>query len=52
MKKVYVVVIDWSIAYDSGIEIFVFGTYEKSRKKYEEFISDELNPDNSWVGKL
>ena len=50
--KVYIVKLDWSTEDGNDIELTVYGTYEKAYKKFKELISNEMNPDNSWVGEL
>jgi len=49
-KYAYLVMFDYSTDDYSGIETFLFDTYEKALKKFKEIISTETNPEKSWVG--
>lgn len=50
--KVYIVKLDWSTEDGNDVELTVYGTYDKAYEKFKELISNEMNPDNSWVGEL
>lgn len=50
MKYVYMVKFDWSIDDDSNIDISLFKNYDDAYAFYKQLISDEMNPDLSWVG--
>ncbi len=50
--KVYIVKLDWSTTDSGDIKLFTYSTYDKAYAKFKELISDELNPDNSWVGDI
>mgnify|MGYP001771358663 FL=1 len=50
--KVYLVKLDWSTEDGNDIELTVYGTYDKAYENFKELISNEMNPDNSWVGAL
>ncbi|MDY4592377.1 MAG: hypothetical protein SO434_03135 [Eubacteriales bacterium] len=50
--KVYLVKLDWSTEDSNDVDIVVCSTYKKAYEKFKELISDEMNPQNSWVGEL
>lgn len=49
-KYAYLVMFDYSTDDHSGIETYLFDTYEKALNKFKEIITAETNPANSWVG--
>lgn len=53
MKKsyVYMVRFDWSVEDAEDIEITLFKRYDAAYAFYKKLISDEMNPDLSWVGE-
>ncbi|MDE6275738.1 MAG: hypothetical protein K2M75_04275 [Clostridia bacterium] len=50
--KIYIIKFDWSTTDSGDVELFVYGTYDKAYAKFKELISNELNPDISWVGDI
>lgn len=50
--KVYIIQLDWSTMDSEAVELFVYDSYDKAYDKFKELISDELNPDNSWIGDI
>ena len=52
MDKVYIVQFDWSTTDASGIELYVYDSYDKAYDRFKQMICDEHNPDNSWVGDI
>lgn len=50
MKYVYMVQFDWSTTDADGIETELFENYNDAYARYKEIITNELNPDLSWVG--
>ncbi len=50
--KVYVVKLDWSTTDSGDVELFIYDTYDKAYAKFKKLISDELNPNISWVGDI
>ena len=50
--KVYLVKLDWSTEDSNDVELTAYGAYDKAYEKFKELISNEMNPDNSWVGTL
>ncbi len=52
MGKVYIVQFDWSTSDCEDIDLYAYTEYGKAYDKFKELISDEMNPDNSWVGNL
>ena len=50
--KVYIVKPDRATEDGNDVELTVYGTYDKAYEKFKELISNEMNPDNSWVGEL
>lgn len=51
MKYVYMVQLDWSTTDTDGIESELFIKYGDAYARFKERISDELNPEKSWVGE-
>lgn len=52
MEKVYIVQFDWSTSDCEGIDLYAYNEYDKAYDKYKELITEEMNPDNSWVGNI
>ena len=52
MNKVFIVQSDWSTTDAEGIELYVYGSYDKAYDKFKELICAERNPEVSWVGEL
>ena len=52
MDKVYIVQFDWSTTDASGIDLYVYDSYDKAYEMFKQLICDERNPNNSWVGDL
>lgn len=52
MDKVYIVQFDWSTTDASGIDLYVYDSYDKAYDMSKQLIRDECNPDNSWVGDI
>lgn len=50
MRDVYMVLFDWSTQDDSAVEAELFDTYEKAYGRYQEIITNEKDPELSWVG--
>lgn len=50
--KVYIVQLDWDADDSADVELYVYDSYDKARKKFKELIANELNPELSWVGEL
>lgn len=46
---VYMVLFDYSTDDCSGIDTYIFDTYEKAVEKFEQIIENEKKPENSWV---
>lgn len=51
MDYVYMVKFDWSVEDARDVEITLFNNYDDAYTFYKRLISDELNPDLSWVGE-
>lgn len=49
-NKIYLILFDWSTTDLDGIKTFHFHHFEDARKKFNELIENECNPDLSWVG--
>ena len=47
--KVYVVSLQFATDDADGVDIEVFGTYDKAVKRFKELIENEKNPEMSWV---
>ena len=52
MKYVYMVQMDWSTSDTDGLETELFENYYDAYACFKKRISDELNPDMSWVGEV
>ena len=52
MEKVFIVQFDWSTPDAGGIDLYAFNDYDKAYDKFKELISDEMNPDTSWIGNI
>lgn len=52
MDKVYIVQFDWSTTDASGIDLYVYDSYDKAYDMFKQLIRDERNTDNSWVGNI
>ena len=52
MEKIFIVQFDWSTPDSGGIDIYAFNDYDKAYDKFKELLSDEMNPDTSWVGDI
>lgn len=50
MKKVYLVIMQYSTDDCDGVDTQCFDSYEKAVKCFNQMIEDEKNPENSWVG--
>ena len=50
-RTVYMVLFDWSTTDADSIETFLFYDYDAAYKKFKEIMSDECDPELSWVGK-
>ena len=50
-KFVYVVLFDYSTNDCSGIDLYIFDTYQKALNKFNEIIEQEKQPEMSWVGE-
>ena len=50
-KFVYVVLFDYSTDDCSGIDLYIFDTYQKALNKFNEIIEQEKQPEMSWVGE-
>ena len=50
-KFVYVVLLDYSTDDCSGIDLYIFDTYQKALNKFNEIIEQEKQPEMSWVGE-
>lgn len=50
-KFVYVVLLDYSTDDYSGIDLYIFDTYQKALNKFNEIIEQEKQPEMSWVGE-
>ncbi len=48
--KVYMVLFDWSTTDDEAVEVELFDSYLKARKRFDEIIYNECDADMSWVG--
>ena len=46
-KYAYLVMFDYSTDDFSGIDTYLFDTYEKALNKFKEIITAETNPENS-----
>ncbi len=44
------ILFDWSTTDSDGIETFLYHDYDAARKKFNELIEEEHNPEMSWVG--
>ncbi len=49
-KFIYLVMLEWSIADDSGVDYYLYHEYTAAKDKYKRLIEDENNADISWVG--
>ena len=49
MKKVYLLVFEWSTDDGQDVDIQAFDSYEKAKQSYEELIHDETTSGNSWA---
>ena len=52
MNKVFIIQFDWSTTDAEGIDLYVYGSYDKAYDKFKELICNERNPEISWVGDL
>ena len=52
MKKVFIVQFDWSTTDSGGIDLFVYGEYDRAYDKFKELICAERDPELSWVGNI
>lgn len=52
MKYVYMVQLDWSTSDTDGLETELFENYHDAYACFKKRISDELNPEMSWVGEV
>lgn len=50
-KFVYVILFDYSTDDCSGIDLYIFDTYQKALNKFNEIIEQEKQPEMSWVGE-
>lgn len=50
-KFVYVVLFNYSTDDCSGIDLYIFDTYQKALNKFNEIIEQEKQPEMSWVGE-
>lgn len=49
MKKIYLVMMQYSTDDCDGVDTECFDTYEKAVNRYNQMIEDEKNPNNSWA---
>ncbi len=46
----YLVMLEWSIADDNGVDYYLYHEYSAAKDKYKRLIEDEKDADISWVG--
>lgn len=49
MKKIYLVVFQYSMEDKDGVETQAYNTYEKAVNRFNEIIVNEQTPDMSWA---
>lgn len=49
MKKIYLVLFQYSTDDSDGVETQAFDTYEKAVKRFNEIIANEQTPETSWA---
>ncbi len=49
--KAYLVVFDWSADDCESVDIEVFDTFQKAFNRFNEIITNEKNPNVSWIGE-
>lgn len=47
MKTVFLVLLHWGYEYDSGVDYYLFDSYDKAYDKFKELIQDEIQ--NAWI---
>jgi len=52
MEKVFIVQFDWSTTDCGSVDLYAFNEYDKAYNKFIQLISDEMKPENSWVGDI
>jgi len=50
--KVYMIKFDWSTSDSGDVELFIYRNYDDAYDKFKAIISDERNPELSWVGNI
>ena len=50
-KFLYVVLLDYSTDGYSGIDLYIFDTYQKALNKFNEIIEQEKQPEMNWIGE-
>jgi len=51
MEYIYMVKFDWSVEDAQDVEITLLKNFDDAYTFYKMLISDEMNPDLSWVGE-
>ena len=50
MNNLYLVLFDWSTEDAAEIEMYLYRNYADAVRKFKRIITDEMKPDQSWVG--
>ncbi len=49
-KYIYLVMLDWLIENESGLDYYLYKSYDDAKYKYERLVEDENDADISWIG--